>query len=154
ANYSTSPLPYQWAVTRPDGATQILYGSPATVTFLMAGTYTIELGYSSCWPTSGASVTFTATSLYSLYPNPVTTGILKIVMDKGSSLSHTCLAYTIRSVATGAIVLQGQVNTSLTILSQINVSSLSTGLYLVQLATCGTLLQPSTLIQTDVIVIP
>jgi hypothetical protein len=79
---------------------------------------------------------------------------LKIVMDKGSSLSHTCLAYTIRSVATGAIVLQGQVNTSLTILSQINVSSLSTGLYLVQLATCGTLLQPSTLIQTDVIVIP
>jgi hypothetical protein len=70
--------------------------------------------------------------LYSLYPNPVTAGILNIAPVSGSSATHTCLAYTIRPVATGAIVLQGQVSRSSgqRAPSQINVSSLSSGLYI------------------------
>ncbi|MDR2362624.1 MAG: T9SS type A sorting domain-containing protein, partial [Prevotellaceae bacterium] len=152
-----SPPAYRWIVTGPDGAMQILYGARATVTFMITGTYSISLSdSSSCWSTPGVSTTFTVLPTYSLYPNPVTTGILNIAPVSGSTASHTCLAYTIRTVATGAIVLQGQVSRSSgqRAPSQINVSSLSSGLYLVQLATCGTLLQPSTLIQTDVIVIP
>ncbi|MDR0729506.1 MAG: T9SS type A sorting domain-containing protein, partial [Prevotellaceae bacterium] len=152
---STSPLPYRWAITGPDGATQILYGSSAIVTFSITGTYTISLSdSSSCWPALEASTTFTVLPTYSLYPNPVTTGILNIAPVSGST-STFCLSYTIRSIATGVIVLQGQARSNiLTALPQINVSTLSSGLYLVQLTACSTGKLTPPLIQADVIVIP
>ncbi|MDR0667562.1 MAG: T9SS type A sorting domain-containing protein [Prevotellaceae bacterium] len=148
-----NPPVYQWTVIGPDGSIQTVYGSPASVTFSIVGTYTIYLGYVSCWPILSHSTIFTATPTYSLYPNPVTGSILNISSVSVSSV--TCLSYTIRLVSTGAIVQQGQVSgTGQRVPFQINVSTLPAGMYLVQLSTCGTSRLPSTLIQTSVIVIP